>query len=218
MRPSRRLLFAGIIASYVALALVYNVVEPIWEAPDKTAIGWGALVLLICAHLLMRPERASVGYSALLGLCLNGGKTLLVYHLRNGLPDSQAGYRATDAVFDNGMALVGYRVVPATSRRVLRIDLIWGFAGPVSGKPPTVFNHLLNAPGEKVAQVDGLARGVRDWQSGDACFDEFSLSRPTAPGPYLLQVGLYDYPSMQRFHLSRVPPGAPDDAVRLGPV
>jgi hypothetical protein len=34
---ARRLLLPGIIASYVVLALIYNVAQPIWEAPDEDA-------------------------------------------------------------------------------------------------------------------------------------------------------------------------------------
>ena len=101
------------------------------------------------------------------------------------------------------------------SRQRLLIDQRWRLSENVPAKPPTVFNHVLDARGNQVTQLDGVAYAPGSWQGDDEFIAEFSLEAPKVPGPYTLQMGLYDYPSMQRFALVQPPPGATRDALNL---
>jgi hypothetical protein len=77
------------------------------------------------------------------------------------------------------------------------------------------FNHLVAPKGETVSQYDGPAYPPLDWLDGDACLTEFDLPLPTTPGPYHLELGLYEYPSLQRHHVTGPSLNAKHDAVIL---
>jgi 4-amino-4-deoxy-L-arabinose transferase-like glycosyltransferase len=68
----------------------------------------------------------------------------------------------------------------------------------------TVFVHLLDAEGKVVAQVDAPPRAgtypTTIWDVGEIIRDDYSLKLPAdlAPGPYRIELGLYDYPSLAR--------------------
>lgn len=149
---------------------------------------------------------------------LTDWSTVTLYRLAPGAAETAPGYHSMNAAFDVGMTLTGYRIVSDPERREILVDLHWTFAGLPPAKPPTVFNHLLDPRGETVSHVDGLAYDPIDWRAGELALDEFAMPWPTAPGPYRLEVGLYDYPSMQRFRLLRPADGAPADSLDLGPV
>lgn len=163
------------------------------------------------AGRLLGAERATT-------LTLADHSRVTLYRLAPEIAEAAPGYRALDVAFENGMTLSGYRVARDPAGQKLLIDLHWRFAGLPPAKSPTVFNHLVDQRGETVAGVDGLAYDPTDWRPGEVGLDEFDLSWPTAPGPYRLQVGLYDYPSMQRFRILRPADGAPVDSVDLGTV
>jgi|GEM_PF-6686086 len=146
---------------------------------------------------------------------LPGGPEFLVYRFANGKVDGTSAFRNVGAQFSDGLTLIGYRVTTDTANRQLHVDLRWRFGKAVPGKPPTVFNHVLDPKGVTVAQRDGIAYSPGDWRAGEEFIAEFLLNEPTTPGPYTLQVGLYDYPSMRRFGLIQPPAGAPTDALNL---
>ncbi|MGH2458235.1 MAG: hypothetical protein ACRDIY_05140 [Chloroflexota bacterium] len=144
--------------------------------------------------------------------------TVSLYRVGPGGAETAPGYRALDARFANGLTLGGFRVASDPVARKVRVDLHWRFDGLPPTKSPTVFNHLVGPGGETVSGTDGLAFQAPGWRDGEVFLDEFDLGWPTAPGPYRLQVGLYDYPSMRRFPLLRPAGGAPSDWIDLGPV
>jgi hypothetical protein len=144
--------------------------------------------------------------------------SVAIYRVRPGGAEEDAGYHALSVTFDDGMTLAGYRVASDPAQRQLLIDLHWRADRTPSPKPPTVFNHLLGPSGDTVARVDGLAYDRVDWNVGDVLLDEFVMPWPAAAGPYQLEVGLYDYPSIHRFQIIAPAPGTSADAVVLGPV
>ncbi len=95
--------------------------------------------------------------------------------------------------------LAGYRQELAGGR--LRLTLYWQALGPV---PPNldVFTHLLDARNQVVAQHDGPpAAGKRptgSWSPGEYIEDSHELNVPSEPGPWQLEVGLYDAATGQR--------------------
>lgn len=100
----------------------------------------------------------------------------------------------------------------------VRVTLFWQ-AGGAATRPYTVFNHLLNADGELVAQADGWpAAGTWPptcWRSGDLIIDRHTLLVPpgTPAGQYQVRSGLYDARDGTRLLL---PDGR--DAVDIAPV
>jgi hypothetical protein len=95
--------------------------------------------------------------------------------------------------------LAGYHQELAGGK--LRLTLYWQALGPV---PPNlkVFTHLLDARNQVVAQHDGPpAAGKRptgSWSTGEYIEDSHELNLPTGPGPWQLEVGLYDAAGGQR--------------------
>lgn len=71
----------------------------------------------------------------------------------------------------------------------------------------TVFNHLLDAKGNIIAQQDNMPQQNRYptslWEPGEIVVDAHSISLPTQlePGVYTLRVGLYELETGQRLRL-----------------
>lgn len=64
------------------------------------------------------------------------------------------------------------------------------------------FNHLLNAQGERLAQVDAAAFTPAQWRAGDAVISRFLLPWPADPQPPLsMRVGMYRFPSLENVPL-----------------
>jgi hypothetical protein len=115
--------------------------------------------------------------------------------------------------FANGMVLLGWgwpEGLPASGRAVTLLTA-WGVSGPldmppvpiVANPPPpgvysgprlAVFTHLLAADGTFLAGDDGLWVDPLTLRTGD-CFlqlHRFTLPPGAPPGPYTLELGLYD--------------------------
>lgn len=122
------------------------------------------------------------------------------------------------ARFAGGPTLERYRVVDAPGE--ISVDLTWTAARPVD-RSLTVFVHLLDEAGNRVAQHDGVPRDGRaptsDWQPGEAIQDSHRLRRPAA-GRYRLLIGLYDAATGQRAPLLGADGRAGADALTVTPV
>jgi hypothetical protein len=121
-----------------------------------------------------------------------------------------------EPVFDAGMALTGYafpELVHAGDE--IEVTLLWRVLDPpseVRQRDFTAFNHVVDASGERVAQVDGLALLSRDWWPGDVLVQRYKIAVPE-PGTYDWRVGLYSRADGGR---SQVAAGG--DSVDLGPL
>ncbi|HEX8231612.1 MAG TPA: phospholipid carrier-dependent glycosyltransferase [Chloroflexia bacterium] len=91
----------------------------------------------------------------------------------------------------------------------------------------TVFVHLIDASGNKLAQIDvGPRSGTYPtslWPPGEVIVDEMTLTLPAElpPGEYNMRVGLYlqiDAGAHTAFTLTNAPPNSGGDYVLLGPV
>ena len=113
-------------------------------------------------------------------------------------PPSLEPSRPIGVSFDNRFGLTGYDAT-ATIRAGdgLLVTLYWEGLQP-DGRDYTVFVHLVDGSGELIAQSDSPPQaGVYPtsiWDVGERVVDERSLTvaGDTAPGDYLLLVGLYD--------------------------
>ena len=129
-----------------------------------------------------------------------------------------------DARLGEQVELLGYdlsadEVAPGGT---LHLTLIWRCREPMN-RAYTVFTHLLDA-GEQV-------RGQKDnppvqgsypttlWVSGEVIVDEYDIpvAADAAPGPHVIEVGMYDPSTMQRLPVLD-PTGALGDRVLLGQV
>jgi uncharacterized membrane protein len=126
-----------------------------------------------------------------------------------------------NAEFSGQVALAGYQLSSARLRPGddLALRLHWQALGMVE-HDYTVFVHLLNGAGERLAQHDGPANYYGElpttlWQAGLPVLDHrnLSLAADLAPGKYDLVVGLYDRETGQRLLL---PTG--EDSYRLAQV
>jgi 4-amino-4-deoxy-L-arabinose transferase-like glycosyltransferase len=143
---------------------------------------------------------------------------VVTYLLAPTVAESSPDYHALNLAFDNGMTLVGYRILPDSGARLVRVDLHWRFAGLPPAKPPNVFAHLIAADGQQVPGRDGPAYDPKDWRTNELDLVEIDFAWPPAPGTYSVEVGLYDFPSLKRFQVANPGPGEPADSVRLEPI
>ena len=123
------------------------------------------------------------------------------------------------AGFGGAIALAGYDLEPEapTPGEDLVLWLSWSRLNRALDREYTVFAHLLDATGERVAQGDGVpgylgALPTTLWEPGVPVLDRRVVSLPVdlAAGQYTLLIGWYDPQSGERLPL---PSGA--DALRL---
>jgi hypothetical protein len=116
--------------------------------------------------------------------------------------------------------LIGYKV--QQSDRQLTIDWHWQRENPVD-HPYVVFNHLIDAQGQIVAQKDGRPQAGQPlmtcWQPNEIYADRHVIDLPAQlpAGGYRLQMGLYNAVTGQRVPVS-VSAHASLDQVELGPL
>ena len=109
--------------------------------------------------------------------------------------------------FTNGIVLDALRVWGgATVGGTMRVSLLWRAVEDIS-REETVFLHLLTEDGRFVAGYDAPPqngyRPTLGWRAGDRVEDRKGLLVPRAltPGPYILEVGMYDPTTGQRVPL-----------------
>ncbi|HEY85908.1 MAG TPA: DUF2079 domain-containing protein, partial [Chloroflexi bacterium] len=143
-----------------------------------------------------------------------------------------------DIAFQGGLKLTGARItnyeLRATSdeRRMTNdegqtpvlsaakgtnIVLSWQTAAPLP-LDYTIFIHFLDANGNAVAQIDAQPEWLfplptSRWEAGQTVLGNHTLSPPLPPGNYQIQVGLYDWQT-----LDRLPLQAGGDAVVIGEI
>ena len=163
-------------------------------------------------------------HAAALPLLENGTLLRLGGHARTAdgawmplAPDAMQGDAAPLAVrFGNAIELTGASL-PATARagEPARLTLLWRALQPVT-RDYNAFVHLLDANGNRVAQVDwppgdAISRlPTSQWPMGVTLADTQQLPLPSdlPPGVYTLIAGLYDWQSGERV----------GDAVDLGDI
>ena len=134
------------------------------------------------------------------------------YHYALAFLERPAGepayHRDVRASFERGLELVGYDLEPDTLQPgdTLALTLHWTARDWV-GAPYSVFVHLLDPSGQRVAQDDGPPldglHPTNHWLPGERLRDERRLSLPASAGPgrYRLIVGWTDPVSQDRVPL-----------------
>ena len=122
---------------------------------------------------------------------------------------------------DNGVGLAGVEINRTVSRgSALTVALIWTVEQPPPvdlQKSPRFFVHLARSPEAlQVAQEDSIGYPRKSWSEGDRVISWFSIPVPanTAPGEYVVRLGMYDLDSMRRATFL-TPSKAPDGDFRI---
>jgi len=110
-----------------------------------------------------------------------------------------------DALWEQGISLVGYTFAPLGDRQVLA-TLYWQARSQIAVSY-TAFCHVVK-DGQPVGQHDGLPAGgyypTTAWRPGDTIADQhvIALSDDCRSSPCQMLVGLYDWETMTRLQLS----------------
>jgi hypothetical protein len=198
--------------SFLISLLVLAVVDP---ARDETARTWMlfmpfavAIVSQFFAASAPRPQRFGwlwgllmiqvVAMAALLQVMVVGLSGLPPRTTMAALP-ATATKQAVD--FGEAAQLIGYEV--HREGQQLTIDWYWQRADQID-HPYVVFNHVLDAQGRIAAQQDGPPQAGQPlmtcWQPNEIYQDRHVIGlKPDAPpGPYALEMGLYNAQTNQR--------------------
>jgi hypothetical protein len=111
---------------------------------------------------------------------------------------------SVDATFGGVVHLEGYDLAPDSPQPgdALTVSLFWQPQAAMEWDY-TSYVHVVNGSGAAIAQSDHRPGGdyypTRLWKPGEVLRDShvIALPRSTEPGTYRLQVGMYQYPSMQ---------------------
>jgi hypothetical protein len=123
------------------------------------------------------------------------------------------------AEFDSMLALAGYGLEPEKPEPgdELVVWLSWHRQGPPLARDYTVFVHLLDGTGERVAQGDGVPGYLGPlptslWLPGVSVLDRHVVVLPAdlPAGQYSLMIGWYDPETGERLHLA-----SGDDSLNL---
>lgn len=106
------------------------------------------------------------------------------------------------ANFDNQIEFVGYRLLaPQSSEQPYQLTLVWQAQQPMA-YDYTLFIHLNDASGNRVAQRDRRPGNgsypTTAWSAGDLVIETYEMSPRTAGGPLQFAVGWYRRDNGQR--------------------
>jgi uncharacterized membrane protein len=127
------------------------------------------------------------------------------------------------AVFGDQLVLEGWQVAPnpVAAGEAVQVTLNWR-AQPQAAMDFSLFLHLLDGAGNKVAQLDGQPhdflgpRPMTGWLPGEtlAGVERLSIPPETPPGRYRLVLGLYNWQTGERLPVTG-PAAQPDQTVQL---
>lgn len=219
-----------------APAILYYLLGP---DVDTAFLGQGgneALLLPLgrpAVYLLTRPAAPQEAFLAQLGAeeratVLNMGGEVAARLLRMpALSEAQLLDlipQQAEVRLDSGVSLLGYGWPQgARSGQTASLVTYWRF-GPVPEVERqtghSLFNHLLDAQGNKVAQHDGFGLHERHWREGLVLAQWFDLALPEdlPAGDYTLLTGMYRLSDFGRNHVLGPQGEDVGDSIELGPL
>jgi 4-amino-4-deoxy-L-arabinose transferase-like glycosyltransferase len=115
---------------------------------------------------------------------------------------------APDVVVDpslllaNWVNLVGYDWPQLTEEDSAVWQVHWRSGDNPDPSDYQFFNHLINAEGQRISQVDAAAFDPGQWRAGDEVIGRFVMPWPEDAGELLtMRVGMYRYPSLENVPL-----------------
>ncbi len=183
---------------------------------------WPDRHVMLQSFTLKLPPTVSPGlYGLTLGLYYVTGGEALPFHAVDGSSDDVShlarikvplappdldSITRTDVRLGECCTLIGYRLPPRLQVRPgdsFDVTLYWQSLAKVS-QDYTVFVHLLDARGALSAQQDSMPRAgtypTSIWAPEEIVSDTYNLTLApdAAPGEYQLEIGMYQWPSLQR--------------------
>lgn len=102
------------------------------------------------------------------------------------------------ALFANSARLIGYDPPQRWLEGPQSWHLYWHPGDNPDPADYHIFNHLLDAQGDRIAQADAAAFAPWQWRAGDTVVSAFELPLPAAVAqPLTIRVGFYRYPSLE---------------------
>lgn len=168
--------------------------EELWRGMPQTSTATWPPGRAICDHRPLRlpPSLPAGRYTVEVAqdeaVAVLGELTVLDQARQFTSPNPQHLLRAD---LGDSIRLVGYDLAG------LQLTLYWQARGPTK-QPYTVFVHLLDSGGRVRAQQDNQPvagrRPTTGWATGEYIADPYTLSLPpdAGPGPYQVEIGMYD--------------------------
>lgn len=217
--------------------------DEFWPVPSSSTAVWDRATIYVTRRTLSIPPNAATGRSPL-EILVQPGRNRRPLTARNGAgeilgptpkvasllvgqvsiaePSEVSASHLRREIIDGIIGLTGYDLASEHVRpgETLTLTLYWQATQAVD-RNFTVFVHLLNEQGQLVAQQDNEPNAgqypTSAWVSGDMIRDPYAIPVPAElpSGHYLLSVGMYEWPSLQRLPvtLDGVRQG---DAITLG--
>jgi hypothetical protein len=214
--PVERPLWFWLAALLVLLVLTLPLASFLWRATRFDAsltYPWQLLALtglplaFLAGSVVRLDDRlgALPAWAGLLSLILLASYPYLSPRFTQVDPGAEpvAMFQADETTAPQLMILEAQIAPPTELTPTLTLTLTWQAVAPVEADY-TVFVHLLDAAGDKVAQRDTRPCDnecpTNTWQPGAILVDRYELSLPpdAPPGPYRLAVGLYVLESGER--------------------
>lgn len=210
--------------------IVLSIIDPARDETARTWMMFMPLAAAVAAQLFARwSKRAHVlAWGLLIGQVVVMLAVLRVMEVglyglppRETVADLPGSATSAQADFGGMAQLLGYEISPGPDQLVL--TLYWRAVNQVD-RPYVVFNHLVDANGQIVAQADGRPQHgsplMTCWQPGELYADQHVLPLKTPPSAdlYRLSIGLYDAQTGARVPVSNAAGGLPADHVETEPI
>ncbi len=125
------------------------------------------------------------------------------------------GWMPASGRWENGALLERYRTRYDPGEKVLRVEVLLGVEQAAApGADYHWYNHVLNAAGAKVGQLDGGGIHPANWRAGDVLWHWFDIHLPELKDAQSLRIGSYWYPDVRNVPMT-LPDGSISDGISL---
>ncbi|MAT97029.1 MAG: hypothetical protein CL608_07800 [Anaerolineaceae bacterium] len=186
-----------------------------WPTPSLPPDSWPIDKIMVSQTSLYVPEVELPGEIFINAQATNmvGEATITVTKLQTvggasqitptELPDN------VNVLFNNELRLRGYQTFAEEYQpnETVNVTLFWQVEKTPTADH-TLFVHLLDASGQLIAQLDRPAGGITSptstWREGETWRDTYPVPLPAnmPNGQYTLQIGMYDWPSLERLPIA----------------
>ena len=118
-------------------------------------------------------------------------------------------------ILTNWVSIFGYDTPRVDEEGMATWRVYWNVGEPAP-VDYHIFNHLIDASGRQVAQVDTAAFAASQWRQGDVVVSHFQMPWPdSAAEPLTARTGMYSYPALEPVLVFDVAGNPYSDAVEI---
>ena len=122
---------------------------------------------------------------------------------------------ATPQILTNWVSFIGYDMPRVDEEGVATWHVYWNVGEPAP-VDYHIFNHLIDASGQRVAQVDTAVFAASQWRQGDVVVSQFEIPWPDdAAEPLTARTGMYTYPALEPVLVFDVAGNPYSDAIEI---